>query len=443
MKFGRLNFDKFIHDAYIAENSKRVTINVGDAMQMMAIDEIYKELKIPEDEIIDISLHELETYNGEYIILPINWLVSNNTTGHDKLFNISHRIVPVYLGISISSRDLSQKHLSNLKRYEPIGCRDERTLNYLRSEGVDCYLNGCIATLYGGVHEYSNKNKKKSIFFVDVPKEMKEYIPEEILPDIRFFSQEIYASPYEIGGNKTPSEWAVSILETYKKEASMIVTSRFHGAVIGLALGIPVIVTLENYTYRFSWLKKILPLYTSDKFSEIDWNPKKVDTTFLKDTMLSVAVSRVQDSYNKYFRQLQLSEYLENLNSDVENETNQTLYYKDAIKYINTNWSKENVVNYAFWGINDNTKIIYDFIIHNYPKARLVAVYDMFKDIMFENVHSVPPDEIEKESVPFIFVTSYIASMYATTFFEKKEISSDNYFLCQREFLSKIDLKGE
>ena len=91
MKFGRLNFDKFIHDAYIAENSKRVTINVGDAMQMMAIDEIYKELKIPEDEIIDISLHELETYNGEYIILPINWLVSNNTTGHDKLFNISHR----------------------------------------------------------------------------------------------------------------------------------------------------------------------------------------------------------------------------------------------------------------------------------------------------------------------------------------------------------------
>ncbi len=439
MKFGRLNFDKFIYDAYVAENSERVTINVGDAMQMLSINRLFKEMCIPEEQIIDISLHELETYQGEYLILPINWLVSNNTTGHNKLFNVSNDIIPIYLGISISDLNLAPRHLENLKKNEPIGCRDERTLKYLRKNGITSYLSGCMAALY--TDELTNAiSSEKHIFFVDVPKSIKSFIPQQIIPKIRFFSQELYASLTEIPNGYSPSEWVHSILMEYKEHASLIVTSRFHGAVIGLALDIPVIITLENYTYRFSWLKKLLPFYTPDTFNKIDWNPKCQNFQELKQTMMKVAIKRISDSYEKYADIYKLSNFLETRQSEEENATNQTLYYESAIKFIKNNWDPNIPIDYAFWGINVNTEYIYNYIGKNYPMAKLTAVYDMFRTIDYHGILSIPPDEINQKTVPFIFVTSYIASMYATTFFNKNNISKEKYFLCEREFLCENDI---
>ena len=72
--------------------------------------------------------------------------------------------------------------------------------------------------------------------------------------------------------------------------------------------------------------------------------------------------------------------------------------------------------------------------------AKLTAVYDMFRTIDYHGILSIPPDEINQKTVPFIFVTSYIASMYATTFFNKNNISKEKYFLCEREFLCENDI---
>lgn len=66
MKYARLVYGK---------NNKQMSVvqyaNLGDYFQTFAIDNIYKELQIKEEDIVTINRSELYKYEGEELTLPM------------------------------------------------------------------------------------------------------------------------------------------------------------------------------------------------------------------------------------------------------------------------------------------------------------------------------------------------------------------------------------
>ena len=151
--------------------------NIGDNMQLIAIDYIYESMGINKDEIVYIEKEDLKNYSGDYVILPISMpMVDYSSNGMEGRF--SDRIIPVFLGLTLAKNSLNNVEVSYYKRFEPIGCRDEKTLLLLRSYGIFSYLHGCItATLPKRV---INKTEQKQIYLVDCDPHFEKYIPSSI-----------------------------------------------------------------------------------------------------------------------------------------------------------------------------------------------------------------------------------------------------------------------
>lgn len=63
MKWGRITFaTSLCYKNYC---------NIGDVMQTFAVDLIYKEMQIASEQIVDIPADEINTYNGELVLLPM------------------------------------------------------------------------------------------------------------------------------------------------------------------------------------------------------------------------------------------------------------------------------------------------------------------------------------------------------------------------------------
>lgn len=406
-------------------------VNIGETAMMVAIENLYEEMEIPKEQIIRVSAKDFFEYRGEYAICPIN--TCSDAFRDRRLHQISPKIIPVFIGLSINKTFVEEEDIPYLKRFEPIGCRDEDTLRMLRKAGIDSYLNGCLAlTLLEKRVIMPTQNK---VFFVDVPKIVKKYIPEEMKKDIVFIKQEIDEKELPLG--MTPRSFAEYMINKYRAEARLVVTSRFHGAVIALALGIPVIVTNESYTYRFSWIKKMLPFYIKDNFNKIDWNPEVVDVETMKVRMKVIAKKRILEAYDKWNEIYEQSDFLE---MNEYEEAGLIDYYDGAIAYIEQNWSYDQKINYAFWGVNNNAEYIYNYINDHYRNAKLVKVYDTFKKLDFKGVCSETPENIDIDEKIFIFVTTFIAGCAARRIFEEKGIPSGNYFVCEREYVTEKDL---
>ena len=151
-------------------------VNIGDDIQALAIYRIYKMMGISDDEIIYVDFHELKTYNREYVVLPINF---NLQTDFDVIpFN--EKIIPCFIGLSLfATVDFSMNIVEYLKKYEPIGCRDEQTMILLRKYGIAAYLSGCVTITYPLRDDKYNKDGD-TIFLVDLSNELKEALPKSL-----------------------------------------------------------------------------------------------------------------------------------------------------------------------------------------------------------------------------------------------------------------------
>ena len=108
--------------------------NLGDNMQLLAIDNLYNYMGIDRNEIVRIDFYDLNTYSGEYVLLPINYPFYGYKDDM-SITMFSPKIIPVFLGLSLMCADFKEAELNYLKRFEPIGCRDEYTMTELRKKG--------------------------------------------------------------------------------------------------------------------------------------------------------------------------------------------------------------------------------------------------------------------------------------------------------------------
>lgn len=402
-------------------------VNVGDAFQIMAVKYIYAQMGIPEKDIVHIDWQEMRNYKGEYVVLPINLSMFINS-GKQSFADLSPYIVPVFIGASFKHVHVEKKQLEYFRKYSPIGCRDERTMDILRKNGIEAYVAGCISCI---LPKISCKKEKTKVFLVDVPAIIKDYIPENISKDTVCLTHEYFISQEQIKEDPSSERIADELIKRYASEARLVVTSRFHSACLCIALEIPVILALENNYYKFSWLSKFLPLYTPDRFNEIDWNPATPNFDKMKVKMLEIAKERIQSTFDSK-RYYELSEYFENENkSDVDS----LLYYHEVCQYIGENWKQDKRIEYAFWGMTENAIYINNYIQNNFPKSHLVGIYDSFKDGEYEGIKIQKPTKENMKQKIFIIVTSNSAADIAQELFDVIGKPAKDYYICRLNFL--------
>ena len=86
-------------------------------------------------------------------------------------------------------------------------------------------------------------------------------------------------------------------------------------------------------------------------------------------------------------------------------------------------FEKKRNAKYAIWGITQKADMICNYMEEHYPDAKLVAVQDKSKKIMFHNIESKNDMMQLVKGVDFIFVTAATANDSALNFFNTNNIS--------------------
>lgn len=271
MKYGRIVYNN-------PKNSITEYTNVGDWIQTFAIDELYKKMGVSDDDIIEINRSELTCYKGEKcVVIMQGWF---NQLEKKDFFPLSSNLIPIFIGfhrIEKGQFDVLDNTL--------IGCRDEATYNFLKKNGNNVYLSGCLTIT---LPKREKTNEQKETFFVDVPEKLFEYVPKELMENSHKISHEIF-------NRENPEEDSKKLLEMYKEKAALVITSRLHCAAPCLALGIPVILVRNYFDDRYSWIDKYIKLYTPEQFDRIDWTPEAIDIEDKKQLLFEIFEGQINN----------------------------------------------------------------------------------------------------------------------------------------------------
>lgn len=411
-------------------------VNIGDDLQLMIIDYLYSQLQVNTSDVVKLELRELKDYQGEDVILPLNWSLFDSFFMNGDRIAISDKIIPVFLSMTIQTtfykETLFNKYnIEYLKRYEPIGCRDAYTMNMLRKYHIRAYLNGCLTSVFP---KRQNLNQNK-VFFVDVPVELLPYIPDELEGNYETMTQQYYF----VQG--TPIETILDAVKAqyrkYADEARLVVTSRLHVASPCMAMGIPVIFVKNQIDARFGWLDKYLPLYNREHYGQIDWNPNPIEYEDTKELLIHNAIERILGVYETYARARAVEAVYENREKREYINFQQTIYnnFEKAIYFLQDNYSREDKFLYSIWGINNAAENFYAFMNREYPNAQLKSVIDKYKTTEFHGIPTMKPDDYIREDNEIIFVLPVKASNEASSVFAKKGIDSKYYVCCGEQFI--------
>lgn len=280
MKYGLLKY---------SENDQ--FFNVGDNIQSLAAKQFLPKV----DEYI--NREKLGDYKGEPIKMILNGWFTHNAANWVP----SDDIVPLFVSFHMNNTAvdlmLSKKGIAYLKKHQPIGCRDQFTVDTLKEHGIDAYFTGCL-TLTLDSYKIDDSERTDKIYIVDplygYPTKRKVFrnyktflrsiqngkifelskrnrhlskiISPELLESATFVNQEPPANTYT---HEEKFEMAEKLLKDYAR-AKLVITSRIHCALPCLAMGTPVIFIngFETFTdsSRFDGV--------IDLFNRIDVNTK-------------------------------------------------------------------------------------------------------------------------------------------------------------------------
>lgn len=386
--------------------------NIGDWVQIFAVDYIYSTMGIRKEDIVRIRLEELGSYRGIKVILPINFPMFG-------IYDLSEDIIPVYLGVSM----VSGVAADGLKMMDamPIGCRDDHTYRELTKNGIRAYHGGCM-TIAFPKREHTLTDGQT--FIVDAPAIIRDNLPEDKIRNA------VYITHLHYGNNSRGALGAKEIYKRYWDEASLVITSKIHCAQPCLAMGIPVIFICTENSFRYDVIRNYIPIYTVEDLmaGKVDWNPKPVELEQQKEVMLSNARARIRNAYSSLVGWK--GEYEED-EADISRvdsffRPDHTLKYKiDMIwafkQYLKKRFDKEDSFQYGVWGLTQFAYAIYEWILKNYPKARLTKVIDNNRN---EDFYGLTPEKIDglRDYSGVMFFTAPSAVGIAKEAFEKYNV---------------------
>lgn len=424
---------RFANIRYLGYNDGKNRIGVGDYIQLLAIDNLYKQMGIRD--VVWIDLDQIATYKGEYLILPINQLLGGSLwLDQDGNFLFSEKIIPVFLGVSLRKGffKFTEHNLNILRKSAPVGCRDYYTYKEVSSYDIPAYVSGCLTlTLPKSKHLGGKKT-----LLVDVPKSVETYLPKNVLNgEIEVKQQVFEVSDTEFQDREFARKLTQQVYSYYVENAKLIITSRLHCAAPCMALGIPVILVKQYRGYTFDWLEKFINIYTEENYAEVDWNVSNVDLEKYKKLSVKVASERLLYVRQKY-HYLELNEMY---NFDVENYHNIEMPITHFISQIESRYPHDASFDYAIWGISQTSDKICEYLDREYPNARLVKVIDSFTKRMYRGVQSVFPDSLTRhDDFLTIVATINCVDSGAKPLFKKLQKESSEYIYAADEFISLL-----
>lgn len=251
MKYGLLTYD---------ENQR--FFNVGDNIQSLAAKQFLPQVDAY------LNREKLADYQGEKIKLIMNGWFTHNINNWVPSDDIIPLFVSFHMNNTAAPYMLNDKGIAYLKKHEPIGCRDEFTVNILKDKGINAYFTGCL-TLTLDSYKVDDSQRGEDIYIVDPlysyprpekifyntkatirnilngsafqlskkKRHLKNFISEDLLKTAHFVNQEPPSNQYS---DVEKFKMAEDLLKSYAR-AKLVITSRIHCALPCLAMGTPVI----------------------------------------------------------------------------------------------------------------------------------------------------------------------------------------------------------
>ena len=239
-------------------------INIGDYIQSLAAKQY-----LPDKTPILMDRDSARYYDGE----PVN-LIANGWYAICKGNEVfSDKINPLFVSMHINNlKNIKQETLSYLKKYEPIGCRDFTTRNFLLLEGVKAYFSSCLTTTLDKDYKVSESERNDKIIFCDyeINREKPTKIDKKLLEVLKNYNKEAIEythHSYDFGLSEEECfKTAETLLQKYAR-AKLVITTRIHCALPCLALGTPVILVIpKKYDKkRYDGLTQLLNIIGYDR----------------------------------------------------------------------------------------------------------------------------------------------------------------------------------
>lgn len=304
--------------------------NLGDEIQTIAAIKILKKLGLELDEIVDRK--QIDTKNN------INLLV-NGYFDIDELEGLlQHHINPIFSNIHIAcqSKRIDKGLIEKFKRYQPIGCRDRFTTTIFQKHGVDAFFNYCL-TLTFDKRDKSIKGDKVFIVDLDSFVPLPNHLKKENI-------EYLHHDGFNLYSHQAKMILANELLERYKNEAKLIITSKLHCALPCIAMGIPVIFFGDERDKRLHLVKEFIPLHPYRTINTYTFyhsvKARKEQPNISRKQYRKMAIRKIRCHIKYYF------------------------YYKNKV-----NWSPESIdVEKIKKSILKNTA---DFVKKNTPNANI------------------------------------------------------------------------
>ncbi|MEQ1952673.1 polysaccharide pyruvyl transferase family protein [Mesorhizobium yinganensis] len=289
LQFGYNGFASFERSF---QSRKFYSVNIGDNMQTLAVRNVYDLIGIPREDVVPINRDDMASYTGDKAVLVTNGCF------YARSFPFPDNIVPVFIGFQTNEETVSA-FAAMFKRYEPIGCRDTHTAELMRKYGIKAHTTGCL-TLTLPARPAEAKGDRVYIVHGggsgSLPTSVLAHMPAALLEGAELVFQRLTVDVFPLGSRqmRTAEKVAGSLLNDYRRKASLVVTPLHHAASPCIAAGIPVIICRRAFHSRFSYLQQLLPVYTPERFHEIDWQPAPVDVDGLKSDLVQLVAAEVK-----------------------------------------------------------------------------------------------------------------------------------------------------
>ncbi|GGD00797.1 polysaccharide pyruvyl transferase family protein [Halopseudomonas salina] len=272
--------------------------NLGDDIQSLAVSRLLPKV---DGYVCREALNHVDTE----CVVPMNGFFMNTDN-----WPPSAKVYPVFFAFHV--RPESQKHIFTpagidyLKKWAPIGCRDQGTLALMQAHGIDAYYSKCV-TLTLPRRETTPENGQ--VFLAGLSDTAKHALPRSLRKEAIVVDQAKIRLP--ITDSKLKLMLAEELLKQYRDRARLVVTSKIHCAMPCIAMGIPVVFLYDknkqddyrvkiindlvgiNYVYEHGPAARIRNHALSNR---IDWSPAPLNIEEMKDDIrqkFAVAFQRV------------------------------------------------------------------------------------------------------------------------------------------------------
>lgn len=263
-------------------------VNIGDYIQSLAALQYIPKKCVP----ILIDRDTIQYYHGPKVKLLMNgWFYIKEGNKYT-----SEKIVPLYLSYHLQNFVNDSRMIAHLKKYQPIGCRDNYTKKLLIKHGIKAYFSSCLTTTLDINYYKGDSFRNDEIIFTDFKfgyyKEA-----DECIKNLKAYNFTNITYLTHISSNKLNHSERFQIANKYLRKyarAKLVITTRIHAALPCLSLKTPVIL-INNY-YDFNRYDGIYDLLNtiginSNNVFEINININKNGFVFNSEKYLNYSIN--------------------------------------------------------------------------------------------------------------------------------------------------------